>query len=80
MVIQVTTTADVASLDDVRISYTDSNCPANVRKENLLQNYFFVCECPKCRHVAHSRGRGEENAKNTPEKCNKEKKRNKGKR
>ena len=77
----VTALEEVEELDDVRISYTDSSSPASVRRERLMEDYFFLCECTKCRHVARGRGKGGGGAaKGEQEKNDKGKKQHRGRR
>lgn len=55
---QLTVTANrpLASLNQAFISYCDPSLPSSVRREKLLENYFFLCECSKCVHSSSARG------------------------
>ena len=66
--VTVTTFTGISSLEEARISYLDPKLPTKTRQQKLLDNYYFLCGCPKCLHSHHHAAGA---------KCNK---RNKGKR
>jgi len=51
-ILTVTAMKDLDNLNQVKISYTDSTASVKERREKLLTNYFFMCNCSKCRHGA----------------------------
>lgn len=49
--LHVTAYEDVASNQEICISYTDTSCPGHIRQEQLRDNYFFECSCEACMNV-----------------------------
>ena len=68
----VTTTQQVSSLAEARISYLNPKLPTQLRLEKLRHNYYFTCICNKCSH-SHHKEKTDHN-KNIVNKKNKKKK------
>lgn len=52
-VVRLMALADLSEGDEVLVSYIDHDEPVDVRRKHLLQQYKFMCECPRCsREVA----------------------------
>ena len=60
-ILQVCAKADIAEGDEVTISYIDTNQRLRERRRQLLETYFFTCQCTRCaREEAREEGKEEE--------------------
>jgi len=63
--LSVQTVVAIPRLEDAFISYLDPSLPGPVRRSKMETNYFFTCECVKCKH-SHSREKNQaRNTRNT---------------
>ena len=47
----VRTIEDVENISDIRVSYTNLLDNTEKRRQNLCEQYYFFCECPKCQDM-----------------------------
>ena len=46
--LHVTAFRDIASNQEICISYTDTSCPSHIRRKRLQKDYYFMCNCEAC--------------------------------
>lgn len=52
--LSVRTLKEIARDDELTISYIDNTNPTHKRQDELMERYFFKCECTRCTSYAES--------------------------